>query len=349
MADSPRRRMPQGTAAAESPPDALVSLPLDVLDNILSRLHIYEVVRTSVLSRAWRRRWEALPSVDLARSHGISASDVDALLLRRSAPLRTFRLVARDSTWFVDALDDWLLYLSRNGVQALDLSFPELYFRLHSSLFSCRELTSLVLNCCRLPPAPSEFAGFPNLKTLRLKDVDVPKHGGKVLAALIAASPLLGDLELMAVKLIGDGPHEEGQSAESDNEYPRTSPDAQAIFMGRESESLLNECSAIMDTSTEDTVDEVGTQTTGNGLSNDVAHPRRWQRLDIESVAQLEEIEVTIKLKEQLHQMNYISWMIQRQGFVAKIKLEAVSTSSIATARIICRHQISEHSVRRFL
>ncbi|XP_052166379.1 F-box/LRR-repeat protein At3g26922-like isoform X1 [Oryza glaberrima] len=199
VADSPR------------PPDALFSLPLDVLDNILSRLHIYEVVRTSALSRAWCRRWAALPSVDLARSPGISEPDVDAILLRRSAALRTFRLVARarKGTWSVDALHHWLLYLSRSGVQALDLSFPELRFRLHPCLFSCGELTSLALNSCRLPPAPSGFAGFPNLKTLRLEDVDVPRHGGKEVAALIAASPLLEDLGLLAVKLIGDGPDEE--------------------------------------------------------------------------------------------------------------------------------------------
>ncbi|BAF23892.1 Os08g0460700, partial [Oryza sativa Japonica Group] len=173
--------------------------------------HIYEVVRTSALSRAWRRRWAALPSVDLARSPGISEPDVDAILLRRPAALRTFRLVARarKGTWSVDALHHWLLYLSRSGVQALDLSFPELRFRLHPCLFSCGEFTSLALNSCRLPPAPSGFAGFPNIKTLRLEDVDVPRHGGKEVAALIAASPLLEDLGLLAVKLIGDGPDEE--------------------------------------------------------------------------------------------------------------------------------------------
>jgi hypothetical protein len=64
MAASPPNRE-RRLAAAEPeppPPDGLGALPVEVLDNILGRLHIYEVVRTSSLSRAWRRRWESLPT-----------------------------------------------------------------------------------------------------------------------------------------------------------------------------------------------------------------------------------------------------------------------------------------------
>jgi hypothetical protein len=125
-------------------PDLLSPLPLEVLDKILSRLHIYDVVRTSVLPRAWRRRWETLPTVNLFGGRSIPADEVDALLLRRTAPLRTFLLVGYRA-WYVDALHDWLLYLSRNGVETLLLWFPPVGFRLHSSLFSCRELTYLSL------------------------------------------------------------------------------------------------------------------------------------------------------------------------------------------------------------
>uniref|UniRef100_A0A0D3H143 F-box domain-containing protein n=1 Tax=Oryza barthii TaxID=65489 RepID=A0A0D3H143_9ORYZ len=212
-ASPPNRKWRLAAAEAEaepelSPPDALGALPVEVLDNILGRLHIYDVVRTSALSRAWRRRWESLPTVDLTRSPGVAASDVDAVLLRRSAPVRAFRLAARDPSWFVDALHDWLLYLSRSGVQALYLWFPTPSFRLHSCLFSCRELTSLDLEGCRLPPAPSGFEGFPNLKKLHLTKVSLPEHGGKALAALFAGSPLLEDVELMNALLVGDGADE---------------------------------------------------------------------------------------------------------------------------------------------
>ena len=211
MAASPPRQKPRFAAV----PDALASLPLEVLDNIFSRLHIYDVVRTSVLSRAWRRRWESLPTVDLSHSPGICASDIDALLLRRgSAPVRAFRLPARDPSWMAfNYFHDWLLRLSRRGVRDLTLGFPSRFglLQLHSCLFSCRELTRLSLTNCRIPPAPAGLAGFPNLKTLRLEKVVVAaqEHAGKGFAALIAASPVLEDVEMVCVVLVGDGPDDE--------------------------------------------------------------------------------------------------------------------------------------------
>ncbi|BAF23895.1 Os08g0461300 [Oryza sativa Japonica Group] len=196
-------------------PDALGSLPLDVLDSILSRLHIHDVVRTSALSRSWRRRWESLPTVDLTRSPGISASDVDALLLRRTAPARSFRLATRDRSWSPTAFHDWLLRLSRGGggggLRDLELTLRYTYInsKLNSCLFSFRELTSLRLHCCGLPHVPTEFAGFPNLKTMYLSVVKVQRHGGRGLATLIAASPVLQEVTLIDVVLIGDGPDED--------------------------------------------------------------------------------------------------------------------------------------------
>ncbi|KAG2579225.1 F-box/FBD/LRR-repeat protein At1g13570-like [Panicum virgatum] len=211
MAASPPRQKPRFAAV----PDALASLPLEVLDNIFSRLHIYDVVRTSVLSRTWRRRWESLPTVDLSHSPGICASDIDALLLRRgSAPVRAFRLPARDPTWMIwNYFHDWLLCLSRRGVRDLTLGFPSRFslFRLHSCLFSCRELTRLSLIHCRIPPAPAGLVGFPNLKTLRLETIFIAaqEHAGREFAALIGASPVLEDVEMVCVKLDGDGPDDE--------------------------------------------------------------------------------------------------------------------------------------------
>ncbi|CAL5001725.1 unnamed protein product [Urochloa decumbens] len=213
MADSPPVLSQKPRLVAV--PDALASLPLEVIDNIFSRLHIYDVVRTSVLSRAWRRRWESLPTVDLSHSPGICASDIDALLLRRgSAPVRAFRLPAKDPTWAIwSYFHDWLLCLSRRGVRELTLALSTQcgIFRLHSCLFSCRELTRLSLTSCRIPPAPAGLVGFPNLKTLRLERVAVcaQEHAGREFAALIAASLMLENVEMVCVKLHGDGPDDE--------------------------------------------------------------------------------------------------------------------------------------------
>jgi hypothetical protein len=192
--------------------DALGSLPLDVLDNILSRLHIHDVVRTSALSRAWRRRWESLPTVGLLNSPGIGASDVDALLLRRTAPVRSFRLATRDRSWSPTAFHDWLLHLHlRGGLRDLELTlrYEFMYQKLNSCLFSFRELTSLKLYCCGLPNLPAEFAGFPNLKTLHFSMVQAQSPGGRGIATLIAASPVLQEASLIDGKLIGDGPDED--------------------------------------------------------------------------------------------------------------------------------------------
>ncbi|CAL4999221.1 unnamed protein product [Urochloa decumbens] len=213
MADSPP--VPSQKPRLAAVPDALASLPLEVIDNIFSRLHIYDVVRTSVLSRAWRRLWESLPTVDLSHSPGICASDIDALLLHRGwAPVRAFRLPAKDPTWAIwSYFHDWLLCLSRRGVRELTLALSTQcgIFRLHSCLFSCRELTRLSLTSCRIPPAPAGLVGFPNLKTLRLERVAVcaQEHAGREFAALIAASLMLENVEMVCVKLHGDGPDDE--------------------------------------------------------------------------------------------------------------------------------------------
>ncbi|KAF8654465.1 hypothetical protein HU200_061653 [Digitaria exilis] len=180
MADSPPHRKPrtEGEAATVAAPDLLSQLPIEVLDKILSRLHIYDVVRTSVLSRAWRRRWETLPTVNICRSPPIPADELDVILLRRTAPPRNFRLLACGHC-----------------------------------LFSCHELTSLDLTSCRLPHTPAGFAGFPNLKRLKFDKVTIPDHGGKQLAALIARSPSIERVELTRVELIGDDPEAEDEWA----------------------------------------------------------------------------------------------------------------------------------------
>ncbi|XP_048527838.1 uncharacterized protein LOC125507231 [Triticum urartu] len=68
-------------AVAEA--DALISLPTDVLDDILNRVGPRDAVRTSALSRAWRRRWEALASLDLDFDDGLKHEGaVDSILLR---------------------------------------------------------------------------------------------------------------------------------------------------------------------------------------------------------------------------------------------------------------------------
>ena len=102
-------------------PDALISLPPAILDDILTRLTIRDAVRTSALSTAWRRRWEALPSLDLCfprPGDGEGASEglgvVDGFLLRFPGRLRRF--CARLDDTYAVRIHDWLCVFSRRGV-----------------------------------------------------------------------------------------------------------------------------------------------------------------------------------------------------------------------------------------
>ena len=50
--------------------DLLSSFPEHLQDEILTRLDLRDTVRTSALSRAWRRRWETLPGLALSFPDG---------------------------------------------------------------------------------------------------------------------------------------------------------------------------------------------------------------------------------------------------------------------------------------
>ncbi|KAM0927507.1 hypothetical protein ACQ4PT_002925 [Festuca glaucescens] len=169
---SAKRRRCRATEAAAVEADALISLPADVLDDILTRVGIRDTVRTSALSRAWRRRWEALSSLDLSfpspvydegPPEGLWA--IDCILLR--FPRRVRRFCADLDNTYAGHIHDWLRVLSRRGIEILDLRFGY-GFALPSSVFSCSRLTSLSLSSCAIPLLPLGFVAFPELRSLTL-------------------------------------------------------------------------------------------------------------------------------------------------------------------------------------
>jgi hypothetical protein len=74
---------PPWARSSEPAVNLLSSLPLPLLDTILTCLELRDAVRTSVLARAWHRRWEALPCIPLSfvDKHGIASVAVDGLLV----------------------------------------------------------------------------------------------------------------------------------------------------------------------------------------------------------------------------------------------------------------------------
>ncbi|KAK1661579.1 hypothetical protein QYE76_049738 [Lolium multiflorum] len=204
---STKRRRGRATEAAAAEADALFSLPPEVLDDILNRVGIRDAVRTSVLSRVWRCRWEELSSLDLCfplsgdhegARKGLGA--VDGVLLR--CPGRVQRFCADLDNTYAGRIHDWLRVLSRRGVEILDLSFGDGFPALPSSVFSCGRLSSLRLCGCSIPPLPRGFVAFPELRTLILMNVRLHDYGEYQLEEIIDTAPLLQYLGLTDV-LIG--------------------------------------------------------------------------------------------------------------------------------------------------
>jgi hypothetical protein len=200
----PRRRKTEAAAAAA---DVLLSLPTDVLDDILARVGLRDAVRTSVLSRAWTRRWEFIPSIDISADDGgmwKAPSAVDGILLRFLGRVRRIHVILDKDT--SRRVNDWLPTLSRRGVESLSLKLRShiQYFRpprLHESVFYCSGLTVLDLSTCTMPSFPMDW-GFPNLRTLILSRVLFLEH--YQLQEIIETCPLLEDLRLVKVYFYGD-------------------------------------------------------------------------------------------------------------------------------------------------
>ncbi|KAM0848932.1 hypothetical protein ACQ4PT_054057 [Festuca glaucescens] len=210
MATSPARRRPRLPSPDISAAEILDSIPPAILDEILSRLPIRDAARTSVLSRAWRRRWESVPYLVLRWPRGTPSASIDAVLAHRTCPVSEFRHPYIPEAEF-RLSDLWLLRLASVGVQSLYLKFKWFekadgifmtphFHMLHSCIFSCLQLAVLDLVTCDFPGLPSGFAGFPNLTTLSLSEVGFPRGLGG-LEAMISSSSSLQRLRLEDLRM----------------------------------------------------------------------------------------------------------------------------------------------------
>ncbi|XP_072147963.1 F-box/FBD/LRR-repeat protein At1g13570 [Setaria viridis] len=180
---------------APPPPaaDALSSLPDAVVDgSILTRLDLRDVVRTSALSRAWRHRWESLPTLSLSLRDGIGTppSIVDSVLSRYAGRIPDFSI--RINSQSACRVDDWLIDLSLRDVQSMDLRSNDCLLSIRSSIYSFSHLVTLKLHRCDIPTRPVGFAGFPLLKDLELVDAHLSEI--EDLEAIVRGSPLLDAL-----------------------------------------------------------------------------------------------------------------------------------------------------------
>ncbi|CAN6198926.1 unnamed protein product [Urochloa humidicola] len=194
-------------AAAEADADLFSFLPEDTQDEILRHLPLRDAVRTSALSRGWRRRWESVPGLALVFPDGTPLGVVDRVLLCHTGggvSRFAFDFDVDDASAAQSHAGSWLLALSRRGVQSIKLLWWPLSHMtptLHSSIFSCAHLVSLHLEDFFLPPLPVGFTGFPVLENLHLRDVTFPENREGQLQAIIHGSPLLCVLFLANVEM----------------------------------------------------------------------------------------------------------------------------------------------------
>ncbi|KAB2634041.1 F-box/FBD/LRR-repeat protein [Pyrus ussuriensis x Pyrus communis] len=188
--------------------DRISSLPWDVLDGILVRLPLKEVVRTSILSSRWRRKWTGISQFvidDKCISSRISdkvarwESIMEILRqvqLHHTGPIEKFKLAAYCRPDHSD-LDQWIHYLTDKGLKEFILQeFDTIKrFNLPFCLFSCPLLNRLELFGCRIKPS-SEAIGFKSLTNLHLNEVCVT---GGTLECLVLNSPVLERLTLLNI------------------------------------------------------------------------------------------------------------------------------------------------------
>ncbi|XP_016451439.2 F-box/FBD/LRR-repeat protein At1g13570 [Nicotiana tabacum] len=186
------------------PLDMLSSLPENVIDDILLRLPLRDVVRTSILSKKWRYNWCRLPELALDQTLWITKKDL-MYFAHKFTKIVTHFMRFHDGpitkfTLFIPYLerspniDKLIRFLCRNGIRHLVLRLPirgNLY-ELPPSFFTCFELRHLTLQNLLILPPPA-FRGFDRLIILELRDVTI---SSKLLESLISHCLLLEQLVL---------------------------------------------------------------------------------------------------------------------------------------------------------
>ncbi|KAL3510925.1 hypothetical protein ACH5RR_030326 [Cinchona calisaya] len=190
-----------------TPCDRISDLPGNIIDSILMCLSTRDAARTSILSKKWRYKWTTVPQLvlddtiwgvstesgTLSRKKFVS-SLYQILSLRQGTifkfVLSTFEL---ESCQSCPEIDNLIVLISRSGVKEFIFKvWPDEYYKMPSSFFSCQELRQLNLWSCLISP-PTSFKGFSLLISLKLRRVYI---SAKVLGSLISSCPLLEKLKL---------------------------------------------------------------------------------------------------------------------------------------------------------
>ncbi|CAM8876579.1 unnamed protein product [Rhodiola kirilowii] len=195
--------------------DRISDLPNNVIDIILSRVTLPVAVRTSALSKKWRHHWTRVENLmfcddfnyhilrgcpgkeddfDEEVNASTYAGIVGNILLSHSGPIRKFFLRVPDFCGdILDAINLWILAVSRHGVQDLTLDYFDSCYdnEVPSYVFQCTGLKHLSLTNVKNPP--HNFEGLSSLLSL---DLECDVISGDLLTHIFLNCPLLERLSL---------------------------------------------------------------------------------------------------------------------------------------------------------
>nr|CAD1839501.1 unnamed protein product [Ananas comosus var. bracteatus] len=167
--------------------DTVSALPDRVLEKIVSLLPLKDMLRTSLLSRRWRRVWTTVLAFDFTDAAdddvNVYISRIDSCLehLSASPSCATIPSIVFPAIQDSDVVDRWIRFAAAHSVQRLQLAMwmdytPPIPFTLPLSLFQlCRGLMALDISSCEIPAVlePAISPAFPSLRSLSLFEVTI--------------------------------------------------------------------------------------------------------------------------------------------------------------------------------
>ncbi|XP_019150042.1 PREDICTED: F-box/FBD/LRR-repeat protein At1g13570-like [Ipomoea nil] len=174
--------------------DRISQLPADILDHILGFLPIKDAAKTAVLSSIWRDVWLSLTQLNFdheffcymykkhrhaikyAKKSAVSLYVINKVLLLHNGTIRKFvlsfynvgiRAIRSRSYDF----DQWLLFVTKKGVEEIYIRFDKEAYKLPGCVFSCSTLKRLHLYGVVVEPMKFPCI-LPNVASLCFECVD---------------------------------------------------------------------------------------------------------------------------------------------------------------------------------
>ncbi|KAF3329575.1 F-box/FBD/LRR-repeat protein [Carex littledalei] len=173
--------------------DYISNLDADIKAKILEKLSLKEVVRTSILSSTWKDSWTSIPKLvfeEKFKESKLITALVDSVLVVHQGPLKKFKLVSKHACY--EVIGRWMLVLSTNRIDHLNIVFNGDECKIPSRFFSCNALKFVSLSGCSIN-VPQSFNGFTLVHTLCLSNFNLSGFG---IDKLVLSCPLLEHLEL---------------------------------------------------------------------------------------------------------------------------------------------------------